>query len=285
MTAVAAPAARARITAGRRLSNSFWGVVAWIAGVIFVFPVVWMVLTSFKQANDVTTNPPVWFFTPTVEHFTKVLDSNITPFLLNSLMASVFSTLLVVVLATPAAYALSLRPVAKWSDALFFFISTKMMPAVAAVLPVYLLTVKIGMKDNIWTMVILYTSMNLPLAIWMMRSFLLEVPREVLEAGEVDGAGLITSIRKIILPIVSPGLAATALICFIFTWNEFFLAVNLTDTNASTAPIFLLGFISGRGPFLADLSAAATLLSLPVLLAGWVAQNKLVRGLSMGAVK
>ena len=269
----------------RRMGDAAWGVVAWIAGIIFVFPVIWMVLTSLKQAKDVTTNPPVWFFTPTFEHFTNVFDSNITPFLLNSLMASVFSTLLVVVLATPAAYALSLRPVARWSDALFFFISTKMMPVVAAVLPVYLLTVKIGMKDNIWTMVVLYTSMNLPLAIWMMRSFLLEVPREVLEAGEVDGAGLITSIRRIVLPIVSPGLAATALICFIFTWNEFFLAVNLTDTNASTAPIFLLGFISGRGPFLADLSAAAVLLSLPVLLAGWVAQNKLVRGLSMGAVK
>jgi sorbitol/mannitol transport system permease protein len=269
----------------RKVENAAWGIVAWIAGIIFVFPVIWMLLTSLKQAKDVTTNPPVWFFTPTFEHFTNVFDSNITPFLLNSLMASVFSTLLVVVLATPAAYALSLRPVARWSDALFFFISTKMMPVVAAVLPVYLLTVKIGMKDNIWTMVVLYTSMNLPLAIWMMRSFLLEVPREVLEAGEVDGAGLITSIRRIVLPIVSPGLAATALICFIFTWNEFFLAVNLTDTNASTAPIFLLGFISGRGPFLADLSAAAVLLSLPVLLAGWVAQNKLVRGLSMGAVK
>ncbi|MFG1605377.1 carbohydrate ABC transporter permease [Actinoplanes sp. NPDC049265] len=282
MTAVAVttPAARKR-----RLGNSVWGVVAWIAGIIFVFPVIWMVLTALKQSKDVTTNPPVWFFTPTFEHFSNVLGGNITPFLLNSLMASVFSTLLVVVLATPAAYALSLRPVRKWTDALFFFISTKMMPPVAAVLPVYLLTVQIGMKDNIWTMVILYTSMNLPLAIWMMRSFLLEVPKEVLEAGEVDGAGLITSIRKLILPIVAPGLAATALICFIFTWNEFFLAVNLTDTVASTAPIYLLGFISGRGPFLADLSAAATLLSLPVLIAGWVAQNKLVRGLSMGAVK
>jgi sorbitol/mannitol transport system permease protein len=283
---VSAPAAAGSSTVTkRRIQSSVWGVVAWLAGIIFVFPVIWMVLTSLKQAKDVTTNPPVWFFTPTMEHYTNVFDSNITPFLLNSLMASVFSTLLVVVLATPAAYALSLRPVAKWSDALFFFISTKMLPIVAAVLPIYLLAVKLGVKDNIWTMVILYTSMNLPLAIWMMRSFLLEVPREVLEAGEVDGAGLITSIRKIILPMVSPGLAATALICFIFSWNEFFLAVNLTDTNASTAPIFLLGFISGRGPFLADLSAAATLLSLPVLLAGWVAQNKLVRGLSMGAVK
>lgn len=269
----------------RRVGDAAWGVVAWIAGIIFVFPVIWMLLTSLKQAKDVTTNPPVWFFTPTLEHFSNVFDSNITPFLLNSLMASVFSTLIVIALATPAAYALSLRPVAKWSDALFFFISTKMMPVVAAVLPIYLLAVELNLKDNIWTMVVLYTSMNLPLAIWMMRSFLLEVPREVLEAGEVDGAGLITSIRRIVLPIVSPGLAATALICFIFTWNEFFLAVNLTDTNASTAPIFLLGFISGRGPFLADLSAAAVLLSLPVLLAGWVAQNKLVRGLSMGAVK
>jgi polyol transport system permease protein len=286
MSTVAAPGGiKASTRTRRKVGNSLWGIGAWLVGIVFVFPVIWMVLTSLKQANDVTTNPPTWFFTPTLEHFTNVLDSNITPFLLNSLMASVFSTLLVVVLATPAAYALSLRPVAKWSDALFFFISTKMMPPVAAVLPVYLLTVNIGLKDNIWTMVVLYTSMNLPLAIWMMRSFLLEVPREVLEAGEVDGAGLITSIRKIVLPIVSPGLAATALICFIFTWNEFFLAVNLTDTNASTAPIFLLGFISGRGPFLADLSAAATLLSLPVLIAGWVAQNKLVRGLSMGAVK
>ncbi len=290
MTTITAPtvtprAGGAKVNTRRRITNGVWGLVAWLAGIIFVFPVVWMVLTSFKQAKDVTTNPPVWFFTPTLEHFRTVFDGNITPFLLNSLTASVFSTILVVLLATPAAYALSLRPVEKWSDALFFFISTKMLPVVAAILPIYILAVKIGLKDNIWTMVILYTSMNLPLAVWMMRSFLLEVPREVLEAGEVDGAGLITSIRRIVLPIVSPGLAATALICFIFAWNEFFLAVNLTDTNASTAPIFLLGFISGRGPFLADLSAAATLLSLPVLIAGWVAQNKLVRGLSMGAVK
>jgi len=279
MTTLPAPAAR------RRLADTLWGAVAWIAGIVFVFPVIWMLLSALKQANDVTTNPPVWFFEPTLEHFRTVLGGGITPFLLNSLMAGVFSTILVIALATPAAYALSLRPVRKWTDVLFFFISTKMLPPVAAVLPVYLLTVQIGMKDNIWTMVVLYTSMNLPLAIWMMRSFLLEVPREVLEAGEVDGAGLLTSIRKIILPIVAPGLAATALICFIFTWNEFFLARNLTDTVASTAPIYLLGFISGRGPFLADLSAAAVLLSLPVLVAGWVAQNKLVRGLSMGAVK
>jgi sorbitol/mannitol transport system permease protein len=265
--------------------NTFWGVVAWIAGIVFVFPVIWMVLTSFKQEQDAASNPPTWVFKPTLTQYHEVFSRNIMPFLLNSLMAAVFSTVLVIVLATPAAYALSIRPVRKWTDALFFFISTKMMPAVAALLPIYLLAKRLGMLDNIWTMVILYTSMNLPLAVWMMRSFLLEVPREVLEAGQVDGAGLITSLRKIILPIVSPGLAATALICFIFAWNEFFLAVNLTATNASTAPIFLVGFITSEGLFLGKLCAAATLVSLPVLIAGWVAQNKLVRGLSMGAVK
>ena len=189
------------------------------------------------------------------------------------------------VLATPAAYALSLRPVGKWRDVLFFFISTKMLPAVAALLPIYLLVKEIGMLDNIWTMVILYTAMNLPLAVWMMRSFLLEVPADLLEAAAMDGAGLLTRAVRVILPIVSPGLAATALICFIFSWNEFFFAVNLTATNAGTSPIFLVGFITSEGLFLARLCAAATLVSLPVLIAGWIAQNKLVRGLSMGAVK
>jgi sorbitol/mannitol transport system permease protein len=279
------PPGRPMSATRRRMINSVWGIVAWVAGIVFVFPVIWMVLTSFKQEQDAASNPPTWFFSPTMEQYSAVFDRNITPFLLNSVMASVFSTVLVVLLATPAAYALSLRPVAKWTDVLFFFISTKMLPMVAALLPIYLLVKQLGMLDNIWTLVILYTSMNLPIAVWMMRSFLLEVPREVLEAGEVDGAGLITSIRKIIIPMVSPGLAATALICFIFAWNEFFFAVNLTATNSSTSPIFLVGFISSEGLFLGKLCAAATIVSLPVLIAGWFAQNKLVRGLSMGAVK
>jgi sorbitol/mannitol transport system permease protein len=269
----------------KRGATAAWAVGAWAVGIIFVFPVVWMVLTGFKQEQDAASNPPAWLFTPTFDQYRQVFGRNITPFLLNSFMASGFSTILVVALATPAAYALSMRPVGKWRDVLFFFISTKMLPAVAALLPIYLLVKELGMLDNIWTMVILYTSMNLPLAVWMMRSFLLEVPKEIIEAASVDGAGLGLTIRKVILPIVSPGLAATALICFIFAWNEFFFAVNLTATNAGTSPIFLVGFISSEGLFLARLSAAATLVSLPVLIAGWLAQNKLVRGLSMGAVK
>lgn len=200
-------------------------------------------------------------------------------------MASVFSTLLVLVLAVPAAYALSIKPVEKWTDVMFFFLSTKFLPLIAALLPVYMIVKNIGMLDNIWTLVVLYTSMNLPIAVWMMRSFLAEVPKEILEAAEVDGAGLPTVLLRIVAPVAMPGLAATSLICFIFSWNEFMFAVNLTATKASTAPVFLVGFITNEGLFLARLCAAATLVSLPVLIAGFAAQDKLVRGLSLGAVK
>lgn len=270
---------------GSRGGNAAWAAAAWLAGLAFFFPVLWMVLTGFKREVDAASNPPAFLFAPTLDGYRQVFGRDITPYLLNSLLASGFATLLVLVLATPAAYALSMRPVSRWRDALFFFISTKMLPVVAALLPLYLVVQHLGMLDNLWTLVVLYTGMNLPLAIWMMRSFLLEVPPAVVEAAELDGASFLNVVRRVILPLVSPGLAATALICFIFSWNEFFLAVNLTATRAGTAPVFLVGFVTSEGLFLARLSAAATLVSLPVVVAGWLAQNKLVRGLSMGAVK
>ena len=284
MPAPAPPPGR-RTRSNVRWGGFAWTIGAWAAGLFFFFPVLWMVLTGFKREVDAASNPPTWLFTPVLDGYRQVFDRDITPYLLNSLMASVVSTLLVLLLATPAAYALSIRPVGKWRDVLFFFISTKMLPAVAALLPIYLLVKELGMLDNIWTMVILYTSMNLPLAVWMMRSFLLEVPAALVEAAAMDGAGLMMTIRRILLPIVAPGLAATALICFIFSWNEFFFAVNLTATVSGTSPIFLVGFVTSEGLFLARLCAAATLVSLPVVLAGWIAQKQLVRGLSMGAVK
>ena len=209
----------------------------------------------------------------------------IGPAMLNSVFATAMSTLLVLLLGVPAAFALSLRPVRKTSDALFFFMSTKMLPVVAAILPLYVIVSNLGLLDNIWALVVLYTSMNLPIAVWMMRSFFLEVPGELLEAASLDGASLWRSVREVILPLVSPGIAATALICVIFAWNEFFLAVNLTAVNAQTMPVYLVGFIAGEGQYWAVLSAAATMAALPVILCGWFAQNKLVRGLSFGAIK
>ncbi|MFI8848900.1 carbohydrate ABC transporter permease [Streptomyces sp. NPDC053499] len=265
--------------------SPLWTFVAWLATLAFFAPVAWMVLTSFRQEADAATNPPNPFAPFTLDQYALLLERDITPYLINSGMASVFSTLLVLVLAVPAAYALSIKPVEKWTDVMFFFLSTKFLPLIAALLPIYMIVKDVGMLDNIWTLVVLYTGMNLPIAVWMMRSFLAEVPKEILEAAEVDGAGLPTVLLRVVAPVAMPGLAATSLICFIFSWNEFMFAVNLTATKASTAPVFLVGFITNEGLFLARLCAAATLVSLPVLIAGFAAQDKLVRGLSLGAVK
>ncbi|WP_433724310.1 carbohydrate ABC transporter permease [Nocardia sp. CA-129566] len=269
----------------RKRSGLIWGVLAWVVGIGMFFPVLWMVLTAFKQEGDAYTDPPKLLFTPTLDQFSAVLDSGIGTSLLNSTFATVVSTALVLALGIPAAFALSLRPVRKTRDALFFFIGTKMLPVVAAIVPLYVIVGDIGLLDNIWALVILYTAMNLPIAVWMMRSFFLEVPGELLEAASMDGASLVTSMREVILPLVAPGIAATALICVIFSWNEFFFAVNLTAVQAQTMPVFLVGFITGEGLYWARLSAAAVLAALPVVLAGWLAQNKLVRGLSFGAIK
>lgn len=202
-----------------------------------------------------------------------------------SLTASVISTIFVILLAFPAAYALSIRPVKKWSDVLFF-LSTKFMPIVAALLPLYLFAQKVQLLDNIWLLIIFYTAMNMPIAVWMLRSFLAEVPVEMLEAAEVDGAGLVRTLREVIAPVVMPGLAAAALICFIFSWNELLFARVLTGTVAQTAPVFLTGFVTSQAePSREGVRVASLVVSLPVLIAGFAAQDKLVQGLSMGAVR
>jgi sorbitol/mannitol transport system permease protein len=262
-----------------------WALLAWVITLLFFAPVAWMVLTSLHKEADAATNPPSIFAPLSFSNYGLLFDRGVSSFLINSAIASIVSTLLVLLLAVPAAYALAIKPVEKWTDVMFFFLSTKFLPPIAALLPIYLIVKQTGMLDNIYTLVILYTSMNLPIAIWMMQSFLAEVPKEILEAAQVDGAGLLRTLTQIVTPIAAPGLAATSLICFIFSWNEFMFAVNLTAVVAPTAPIFLVGFISSQGLFLAKLCAAATLVSLPVLIAGFAAQDKLVRGLSLGAVK
>ncbi|MGJ9403405.1 carbohydrate ABC transporter permease [Arthrobacter sp. KK5.5] len=271
---------RRRLPAGPILTAA-----TWILALVFFAPVMWMVATSFKQENAAASNPPTFFFEPTLEQYRAVLSSDAAPFFLNSIIATGVSTGLVILLAIPAAYALSIRPVKKTSDVLFFFISTKMLPVVAVIMPIYVISGQLRVLDNIWTLVVLYTAMNLPIAVWMMRSFFSEVPHEVLEAASMDGAGLIKTLRSVLIPMVTPGIAATALICVIFSWNEFFFALNLTAAQAATVPVFLMSTMTSEGLFLAKLSAASVLASLPVVLAGWLAQKQLVRGLSMGAVK
>jgi len=283
MTAVAVPATPRKKDRG----GPWLSLLAWVVGILFVLPVLWMVLTSFHSEADAATNPPSVFAPLTLDGYREFFSGGAPPWppLLNSLTASVVSTALVLVLCFPAAYALSIKPVRKWTDVLFFFLSTKMLPVVAGLLPLYLFAQQAGLLDNIWLLIVFYTSMNLPIAVWMMRSFLSEVPVEMLEAASVDGAGLSRTLRSVIAPVVMPGIAATALICFIFSWNELLFARVLTATVAETAPVFLTSFVTSQGLFLAQLCAAAFVVSLPVLVAGFAAQDKLVQGLSLGSVK
>ena len=265
------------------------GVTAWLVAAVFFFPVFWMVLNGFKEEADANASPPL-IFEPTLDRFRDVTTQ--TPGVLgfseaffNSFWIVAVSSVLVLVLAIPAAYALSVRPVRKWRDVLFFFISTKFLPIVAAILPLWIIARDLGILNSRLVLIILYTAMNLPLAVWMLRSFFREVPKELIEAAEIDGAGLWGQITQVMLPIVAPGIAATALLCVIFAWNEFFLAVQLNPADASTVPIWVTSNVSTRGNFLAKLSAASSLAVLPVVVAGWLAQKRMIRGLTMGAIK
>jgi sorbitol/mannitol transport system permease protein len=279
------PQTHQRLYGRARTFGHVWSVLTWLVAIVLFFPVLWMVLTSFKTEAAAYTYPPQIIFHPTLSEFSQVFSGGIGKPLEHSLFTTLVSTFAVLALALPAAYSLSVRPVKRWRDVMFFVLSTKMLPVVAAIIPIYIVARNLGILDNDWTLVILYTAMNLPIAVWMIRSFLLEVPLEVLDAARVDGAGLVTELTRVILPIVVPGIAATALICMIFSWNEFFFAVNLTATRGPTMPVFLVGFITTEGLYWAKLAAASSLASLPVILVGWVAQKQLVRGLSLGAVK
>lgn len=257
----------------------------WVLVLLFFFPVAWMVFTSLKSENAAAAIPPSFITDLSFAQYEKVFDRGMGTYLLNSLMASVGSTVIVLLLAIPAAYGLSIRPIKKVQDVLFFFISTRFLPAAASILPVFFILKTIGALDNINAIGLLYAAMNLPIAVWMMRSFYTEVPLEIVEAAQIDGANLRTELTRVVLPILLPGIAAVALICFIFSWNEYFLATLLTTVSARTTPPFLAGFVDGRGQFLAVLSAASTIAVLPVVIAGWLSQKQLVRGLAMGAVK
>lgn len=268
-----------------RRGNVFLSSITWFFGLLFFFPIFWITLISFRNEVDAGTFPPKWVAPFTLQNFEEVFQKGAKSFLLNSVIASGVSTLLVLMLAYPAAYALSVRPIYKSKDVLSFFLSTKFLPPIAALLPIYLILQKIHGLDNIFALSILYVSMNLPLSVWMLRSFLKEIPKELVEAAELDGASTPKILYKVLAPICLPGISATALICFIFTWNEFLLAINVTGFGAATAPVYLVGFVTAEGLFFAHLAAVSIAVSLPVVIAGWVAQDKLVRGLSLGAVK
>jgi sorbitol/mannitol transport system permease protein len=275
-------------------ASPLWAVTAWAVGLIAFFPVLYMFLTGFKTEIAAVELPPRLIFWPTFENYEAVFGINFVPFFRNSIITSLVSTFFVMLLAIPCAYALALYRPKKWKDVLFFFISTRFLPAAGVIVPLYIIFSPtgdpalgingLGLLGTLHGLIILYTAMNLPIAVWMMRSFFEEIPRDVLDAARVDGASLFREMTQIVLPMVIPGLVATIFIAIIFAWNEFFFAFNLAPKE-STVPMFMVRFVTSEGLFWAKLAASSTMAVLPIVILGWIAQRQLVRGLSMGAVK
>ncbi len=272
-----------------RTTATILSLLTWVIGLLFFFPLFWLVLNGFKE-EAVANASPTMIFDPTLDRFSEVTESStgllsFTEAFANSFWIVLISTFLVMILAVPAAYALAIRPMRKWRDVLFFFISTKFLPIVGAIMPLWIIARDLDLLGTRTILIVLYTAMNLPLAVWMLRSFFAEVPKELIEAAQIDGCSLLGQLRQVILPIVAPGLAATALLCVIFAWNEFFLAIQLNPAGASTIPVWVNSQQKFQGQFLAGLSAASVLATLPVVVAGWAAQKRMIRGLAMGAIK
>ena len=259
--------------------------LTYVVALLVFFPVLWTVLTAFKKEADAAATPPKFLFQATFSNFNAVFDADYVTYFKNTVLLAGGSTLLALVLGLPAAYSLAFHPSKHTPKVLSWVLSTKMLPAVGALIPLIVIYKRVGLFDSRLGMILLYAAFNLPLVIWMMRSFFADLPREILEAATVDGARFLRIMTRIILPLSAPGLAATILLSLIFSWNEFLLAVNLTGSNAGTLPVFISGFMTSEGLFWAKMSAASTAAVAPVILAGWLAQRSLVRGLTFGAVK
>ena len=283
------PRTQASIDAAARqrsatIRNTLLTVLTYLLAFVFFFPILWMFLAAFKTEAQAFASPPVFFFTPVVENFERALPSY-WPALKNSLIAALGSTVLAFVLGLPAAFALAVYPTPRARAVLTWMLSTKFMPAVGVIVPLFLLFKNLHLLDTLPGLILMYTTMNLPLVVWMMHSYMTEIPFAIYEAAKVDGAGVGTEFFGIALPLALPGVSATALLAIIFAWNEVFFALNLTSADAAPLSVFIGSFKTSEGLFWAQLSAAAVLTVFPVMIFGWVAQRQLVRGLSFGAVK
>ncbi len=259
---------------------------AWMIAVLMFFPILWMFATGFKSEIDAVATPPELFFTPTVENYIEVYArANYVKAALNSLVISLGSTALALLLAIPASFAFAFFPTKNTRNTLLWMLSTKMLPSVGVLVPVYLIFRDIGLLDSHLGLIIVNTMMNLPILIWLLFSFFKEVPHELLEAGRIDGAGFKEELRFVLLPLALPGIASSALLSIILCWNEAFWSLNLTTYNAAPLTAFIASFSAPEGLFWAKLSAASTLAIAPILIMGWMSQRQLVQGLTFGAVK
>ncbi|ASP19307.1 maltose transporter permease [Antarctobacter heliothermus] len=272
------------VTSQRKALNT---AVAWGFGLLIFFPILWTILTSFKTEAQAISDPPVFlFFDWTLENYAVVQErSDYMRFLWNSVVIAGGSTILGVIIAVPAAWSMAFVPSARTKDILLWMLSTKMLPAVGVLYPIYLLFIKLGWLDTQIGLVIVLMLINLPIIVWMLYTYFKEIPGEILEAARMDGATLKSEILYVLTPMAVPGIASTLLLNVILAWNEAFWTLNLTAAKAAPLTAFIASYSSPEGLFYAKLSAASVMAIAPILIMGWFSQKQLVRGLTFGAVK
>ncbi len=261
-------------------------ILGWGVALLLFFPIFWMVLTSFKTEAGAIATPPQLIFSPTWSSYVEVQErANYLRFALNSVIISVGGSVLALAFAIPAAYSMAFHPTPRTRGTLLWMLSTKMLPPVGVLVPIYLLFRNLGLLDTQFGLIIIYALMNLPIVVWMLFTFYKEVPLEILEAGRMDGARTWSEVWFLLLPLTLPGVASTGLLSLILCWNEAFWSLNLTSSAAAPLTTFIASFSSPEGLFFAKLSAASTVAVAPILIFGWLSQRQLVRGLTFGAVK
>lgn len=269
-----------------QLKNRIAVFFAWVAAIVFFFPIFWMVLTGFKTENQAIAIPPLLFFEPTLENFIEINErTDYFKYAVNSLITSFGGTAFALLIAIPSAYSMAFNQ-GRWTkDILMWMLSTKMLPAVGVMIPIYLLCQKAGLLDSRTALVIIYAMMNLPIVMLILFNYFREIPKEILEASRMDGTSTFNEIKDIVLPLAWGGIASTALLSIILCWNEAFWSIVLTASDAGTLTALVASFQAPEGLFWAKVSAVSTLACAPIVVFGWLAQKQLVQGLTFGAVK
>jgi sorbitol/mannitol transport system permease protein len=264
-----------------------WTALGWTAGFVVFFPILWMVITGFKTELEAYSTPPKFlFFDWTTENYQTILEQRDYPkFALNSIIIAGGSTLLGLIIAIPAAWGMAFAPTKRTKDLLLWMLSTKMMPAVGVLVPMYLIFIWLGLLDTHIGIIVLLCLADLPIVIWMLFTYFKEIPKDILEAARMDGATTWKEIVFVLTPMAIPGIASTVLLNVILAWNEAFWTLNLTTIDAAPLTQFIASFSAPQGNFWAKLSAASTLAIAPIVILGWFGQRQLVRGLTFGAVK
>jgi sorbitol/mannitol transport system permease protein len=272
-----------RNTSMKKTRSTLGAISLFLIAIVYSFPILYMVYSSFKPEQEIA--PPSWTFNATLENYEAVINSELLRHLGNSVIVTILTVVCTLLLGVPVAYTIVFGRLRKPTAHFNWYITTTLLPAVAVIIPIYLIANALGLLDSIFLLVLLYTSIGVPLMVWMATTYMSDIPISILEAAQIDGATRWQAFQRVILPIIRGGLISTALLVFVITWNEFLFAVSFTFTEAGTLPVYMNRFMTQQGLFWGKMSAVATIaVTIPIVL-GFVAQKSLIKGLLTGAVK